>query len=103
MNNPPYCMPVHGTDKAPKFDDTMANLIEFLNVYDMHTDEAGLQAGDCIKQLLCYLKVDERELWLGLPQATSSDYDKFIKEVKVMYPGCEGDHHYSVVDLQAVM
>jgi hypothetical protein len=59
MNNPPYRMPVHRTDKASKFNGTTADLIEFLDIYDMHTDKAGLQAGDHIKQLLCYLKVDK--------------------------------------------
>ncbi|KIK33144.1 hypothetical protein CY34DRAFT_100131, partial [Suillus luteus UH-Slu-Lm8-n1] len=49
-----------------------------------------------------YLSSDDRELWSGLPQAKLSDYDAFIREVREMYPGWEGDRRYMVADLQAV-
>ncbi|KAG1765354.1 hypothetical protein EDD22DRAFT_1015293 [Suillus occidentalis] len=94
MSTIPYCMPVCGTDCAPKFNGKPAQLHDFLKTYDQHTDDANLQGLDRITQLL--------ELWSGLPQAKLSDYNAFIKEVKEMYPGWEGDHHYTVTDLQAV-
>ncbi|KAG2346997.1 hypothetical protein BDR05DRAFT_859802, partial [Suillus weaverae] len=95
-------MPVHGSERAPKFDGKVSSLLEFLNQYEVLADDGGLQGQDCIKQLLRYLPSDERELWSGLTEAKTSDFDTFVAEVKVMYPGCEGDRCYTFSDLQAI-
>ncbi|KAG2739744.1 hypothetical protein P692DRAFT_201670809, partial [Suillus brevipes Sb2] len=95
-------MPVRGTDRAPKFNGTTPQLRDFLETFDANADDAGLLGNDRIKQILRYLNADDRELWSGLPEASTSDYYAFIKEVKDMYPGWEGDRRYTVADLQAV-
>ncbi|KAG2748104.1 hypothetical protein P692DRAFT_201715678, partial [Suillus brevipes Sb2] len=98
----PFHMPVRGTNQAPKFDGTTPQLRDFLETFDASANDAGLLGNDRIKQILRYLSSDDRELWSGLPEASLSDYDAFIKEVKDMYPGWEGDRRYTVADLQAV-
>ena len=95
-------MPVRGTNQAPKFDGTTPQLRDFLETFDASANDAGLLGNDRIKQILRYLSSDDRELWSGLPEASLSDYEAFIKEVKDMYPGWEGDRRYTVADLQAV-
>ncbi|KAG2115648.1 hypothetical protein BD769DRAFT_1672989 [Suillus cothurnatus] len=80
-------MPFHGTDRAPKFDGTTDNLTEFIDVYEQLADKAGLQGLDRIK---------------GLPEAQESNYDVFMKEIKVMYPGWDGKRRYTPADLQAL-
>ncbi|KAG2343179.1 hypothetical protein BDR05DRAFT_860474, partial [Suillus weaverae] len=95
-------MPVHGSEHAPKFDSKASSLLEFLDQYEVLADDRGLQGQDCIKQLLCYLPSDERELWSGLTEAKTSDFDMFVAEVKVMYLGCEGNRCYALSDLQAI-
>ncbi|KAG2745377.1 hypothetical protein P692DRAFT_20648352, partial [Suillus brevipes Sb2] len=95
-------MPVRGTNHAPKFDGTTPQLRDFLEMFDASTNDAGLLGNDRIKQILRYLSSDDRELWSGLPDVSLSDYDAFIKEVKDMYPGWQGDRRYMVADLQAV-
>ncbi|KAG1720444.1 hypothetical protein EDD22DRAFT_854631 [Suillus occidentalis] len=103
MSTIPYRMPVCGTDRTPKFNGKPMQLCDFLETYDQHMDDANLQGLDHITQLLQYFSSDDRELWSGLPQAKLSDYNAFIKEVKEMYPGWEGDCRYTVADLQAVV
>jgi hypothetical protein len=95
-------MPVRVTDHAPKFNGTTSQLRDFLETFDMHADDAGLLGNDHIMQLLRYLNSDDRELWSCLPEASLSDYATFIKEVKDMYPGWQGNRRYTVSDLQAV-
>ncbi|KAG2081485.1 hypothetical protein BD769DRAFT_1683948 [Suillus cothurnatus] len=97
-----YEMPFRGTDCAPKFDGTTDNLAEFIDAYEQLADEAGLQGRDRIKGIIRYLERDDRELWAGLPEAQESDYDVFMKEIKVMYPGWDGKRRYAPVDLQAL-
>ncbi|KAG1810855.1 uncharacterized protein BJ212DRAFT_1302185 [Suillus subaureus] len=97
-----YKMPIHGTNKAPKFNRTMENLVDFINIYKGHANEAGLCGLDCIKGIIRYLPLSKWELWGGLPEVSLSDYKAFIKEVKVMYPSCEGPKYYMLNDLQAV-
>ncbi|KAG2085531.1 hypothetical protein BD769DRAFT_1681618 [Suillus cothurnatus] len=83
-------MPFRGTDRAPKFNGTTDNLAEFIDAYEQLADEAGLQGLNRIKGIIRYLERDDRELWAGLPEAQESDYDVFMKEIKVMYPGWDG-------------
>ncbi|KAG2345440.1 hypothetical protein BDR05DRAFT_861371, partial [Suillus weaverae] len=96
-------MPMHGSECMPKFDGKASSLLKFLNQYEVLADDGGLQGQDHIKQLLCYLPSDERELWSGLTEAKASDFDVFVAEVKVMYPGCEGDRCYALSDLQVIV
>ncbi|KAG2051378.1 hypothetical protein BDR06DRAFT_890039, partial [Suillus hirtellus] len=42
------------------------------------------------------------ELWGGMPEAQVSNYNAFMKEVKVMYPGWDGKRRYALSDLQAI-
>ncbi|KAG1821700.1 uncharacterized protein BJ212DRAFT_1297039 [Suillus subaureus] len=98
-----YKMPIRGTNKVPKFNRTTENLVDFIDIYEGHANEAGLCGLDCIKGIIRYLPPSEQELWGGLPEVTLSNYEAFIKEVKVMYPGCEGPKYYMLNDFQAVM
>jgi hypothetical protein len=102
MSNPPYRMPVRGTDHAPKFNGQPLQLHDFLETFEMHTDDVNLQGNDRVKYLLHYLNSEDRELWSGIPEVQSSDYNVFINLVKDMYPGWEGTRHYTVADLQGV-
>jgi hypothetical protein len=95
-------MPIRGSDKAPKFDGTAENLLAFIEDYEACADDANLVGGDRIKGIIRYLPNSERALWSGMPEAKLSDYNAFIKEVKEMYPGCEGEKRYAVSDLQSV-
>ncbi|KAG2060013.1 hypothetical protein BDR06DRAFT_866330, partial [Suillus hirtellus] len=95
-------MPVHGTKDAPKFDGTTDNLADFIDLYEQLADDVGLQGLDRIKGIIRYLERDDRELWGGMPEAQVSDYNAFMKEVKVMYPGWDGKRRYTLLDLQAI-
>ncbi|KAG2053842.1 hypothetical protein BDR06DRAFT_854891, partial [Suillus hirtellus] len=95
-------MPVRGTTDAPKFDGTTDNLADFIDLYEQLADDVGLQGLDRIKGIIRYLERDDRELWGGMPEAQVSDYNAFMKEVKVMYPGWDGKRRYALSDLQAI-
>jgi hypothetical protein len=102
MSMTPYEMPFRGTDCAPKFDGTSDMLTEFIDAYEECVDRAGLQGLDKIKGIIKYLERDDRELWAGLPEAQTSDYKAFMKEIKVMYPGWDGKRWYARADLQVL-
>jgi len=95
-------MPFRGADHALKFDGTSDTLAEFIDAYEECADRAGLQGLDKIKGIIQYLEREDRELWAGLPEAQTSDYDVFMKEIKVMYPGWDGKRRYAPADLQAL-
>jgi hypothetical protein len=90
MSTTPYEMPFRCTDRAPKFDGTLDTLAEFIDMYEECVDRAGLQGLDKIKGIIKYLEREDRELWAGLPEVQMSNYDAFMKEIKVMYPGWDG-------------
>jgi hypothetical protein len=96
-------MPVCGTNNAPKFDGQPSQLHTFLEDFEMQADHMNLQGGDRIKYVLQYLNPEDRELWSGIPEAQSSDYNIFINIVKEMYPGWECTCCYTVTDLQGIM
>ncbi|KAG2050772.1 hypothetical protein BDR06DRAFT_974209 [Suillus hirtellus] len=96
-------MPVRGTTDTPKFDGTTDNLADFINLYEQLTDDVGLQGLDRIKGIIRYLERDDRELWGGMLEAQVSNYNAFMKEVKVMYPGWDGKRRYVLSDLQAIV
>jgi len=95
-------MPFHGTDRTPKFDGTSDTLTKFIDAYEECADRAGLQGLDKIKGIIKYLEREDRELWAGLPEAQTSDYNAFMKEIKVMYPGWDGKRRYAPTDLQVL-
>ncbi|KAG1770538.1 hypothetical protein EDD22DRAFT_948479 [Suillus occidentalis] len=96
-------MPIHGTDGAPKYNRSTENLLAFINNYEDLTDQAGLGGANQIRGIIHYVPTSERELWSETPEAKGGDYASFIKEVKRMYPGCEGNCRYAVADLQTIM
>ncbi|KAG2129251.1 uncharacterized protein EDB93DRAFT_1265832 [Suillus bovinus] len=69
MSTIPYHMPICGTDCTPKFDGTTANLLDFIDAYEEHTDQASLAGLNHIKQIICYLAPADKELWACLPEA----------------------------------
>ncbi|KAG2336050.1 hypothetical protein BDR05DRAFT_953637 [Suillus weaverae] len=71
MSTIPFRMPMHSSERAPKFDGKVSSLLEFLDQYEVLANDGGLQGQDCIKQLLRYLPSDERELWSGLTDTPS--------------------------------
>jgi len=95
-------MSFRGTDRVPEFDGMPDMLAEFIDVYEECVDRVGLQGLDKIKGIIKYLERNDRELWVGLPKAQMSDYDAFMKEIKVMYLGWDGKRQYAPVDLQAL-
>jgi hypothetical protein len=62
----------------------------------------GLQGLDKIKEIIKYLECDVQELWAGLQEVMTSDYNAFMKEIKVMYLGWDGKRQYAPADLQAL-
>jgi hypothetical protein len=103
MSMTPYEMPFCGTDCMPKFDRMSDMLAEFIDAYEECMDRAGLQGLDKIKGIIKYLEHNGRELWAGLPEVQMSNYDVFMKEIKVMYLGWDGKRRYMPADLQALM
>ncbi|KAG2100650.1 uncharacterized protein F5147DRAFT_776858 [Suillus discolor] len=95
-------MLIRGTMDVPKFDGTMDNLADFIDAYEQLTDEVGLLGLDRIKGIIRYLDCDDHELWGGMPKAQVSDYNAFLDEVRVMYPGWDGKRRYALADLQAI-
>jgi len=87
---------------VPKFDGMSDMLAKFIDVYEECADRAGLQGLDKIKGIIKYLEREDRELWAGLPEVQTSNYDVFMKEIKVMYLGWDGKRQYAPVDLQAL-
>jgi hypothetical protein len=90
MSTTPYKMSFCSTDHMPKFDGMPDMLTKFLDAYESCADRAGLQGLDKIKGITKYLERDDQELWTGLPEVQSSDYNVFMKEIKMMYPGWDG-------------
>jgi hypothetical protein len=103
MSTTPYEMPFCGTDRTPKFDGTSDTLAEFIDAYEECVDRAGLQGLYKIKGIIKYLERNDQELWAGLPEAQTSDYNAFMKEIKVMYLGWDGKRRYVPADLQALV
>jgi hypothetical protein len=103
MSNLPYRMPVCSTDRVPKFNGQTSQLHNFLETFEVHMDDTCLAGKNHIKYQLRYLNSEDRELWSGIPEAQSSDYDTFIALVKDMYLGWEGTCCYTVADLQEAM
>jgi hypothetical protein len=102
MSAMPYEMPFHGTDCAPKFDGMPDMLAKFIDTYKSCADRVGLQGLDKIKGIIKYLEHDDRELWAGSPEVQASNFNAFMKEIKVMYLGWDGKRRYVPVDLQAL-
>jgi hypothetical protein len=88
---------------APEFDRTLDTLAEFIDTYEECADRARLQELDKIKGIIKYLERDDQELWAGLPEAQTSNYDVFMKEIKVMYLGWDAKRQYVPADLQALV
>jgi hypothetical protein len=103
MSTMPYEMPFHSTDHTPKFDGMPDMLAKFIDTYEECTDRAGLQGLNKIKGIIKYLECDDQELWAGLPEVQISNYNAFMKEIKVMYPGWDGKRQYVPVDLQVLV
>ncbi|KAG2062400.1 hypothetical protein BDR06DRAFT_869231 [Suillus hirtellus] len=93
-------MPLRGAESAPKFDGTPAHLVPYFEEIKILAGYASLDAIQTIKATLRYAPTSESEIWVLLPSVTGQDWDKFIKEVKAMYPGCESDHRFSHADLE---
>ncbi|KAG2055075.1 hypothetical protein BDR06DRAFT_1007279 [Suillus hirtellus] len=95
-----FRMPLRGAESAPKFDGTPARLVPYFEEIEILARYTSLDAIQTIKAVLRYAPTSELEIWVLLPSATRQDWDKFIKEVKAMYPGCESDRHFSCADLE---
>ncbi|KAG2065755.1 hypothetical protein BDR04DRAFT_1031960 [Suillus decipiens] len=93
-------MLLRGTDTAPKFDGMLVRLIPFLEDIDAIADHAMLTDEQWIKAALRYVPIEEAETWEMLDEAALPDWKKFIAAVKLLYPGCEGDHCFTHTDLE---
>ncbi|KAG2046051.1 hypothetical protein BDR06DRAFT_841322, partial [Suillus hirtellus] len=47
-----------------------------------------------------YALVDESETWEMLDEANRKDWKKFYDALKLLYPGCDGNRHYTRNDLE---
>ncbi|KAG1730562.1 hypothetical protein EDD22DRAFT_788670 [Suillus occidentalis] len=93
-------MPLRGTEAAPKFNGTPVCLIPYLEDIEQLSDHAGHTPEQHIKSAIHYAPVEESETWTMLDEALGKDWDKFVKAVKVLYPGCEGDQRFTHTDLE---
>jgi hypothetical protein len=100
MTTPIFRMPLRGTDAAPKFDGMPVHLIPFFKDVEQLADYATLNHEQHIKCTTQYAPIDEAEVWALEPEVKGKDWDKFITVIKAMYPGCEGDCHYTCTDLE---
>ncbi|KAG1853669.1 hypothetical protein F4604DRAFT_1933092 [Suillus subluteus] len=96
----PFRMPTRGMEMAPTFDGMPACLVPFFEELDLLADDAGLDDPQCIKAALRYTPTNEADTWKITPEAKGQDWAKFMKAIKAMYPGCEGDCHYTRTDLE---
>jgi hypothetical protein len=92
-------MPLRGTDKAPKFEGATDKLIEFIEDVNELADLAQISGAARIKAAMRYASSEESETWALLDEAAGTDWDKFVKAVKTLYPGCEGDRRFTRADL----
>lgn len=99
MSSSIFRMPLCGTDTAPKFDGTTTRLLAYLEDVALLSNHAGLMDEVCIKAI-CYAPIEESETWEMLNKADSNDWKKFYNALKLLYPGCEGDCHYTWNDLE---
>ncbi|KAG2071182.1 hypothetical protein BDR04DRAFT_948255, partial [Suillus decipiens] len=89
-----------GMDAAPKFDGTPACLILFLEDVDAIANHAMLTDEQWIKAALRYAPIKEAETWEMLEEATLPSWKKFVAAVKLLYPGCKGNCHFTCTDLE---
>ncbi|KAF8838884.1 hypothetical protein BDN67DRAFT_1012771 [Paxillus ammoniavirescens] len=52
-----------------------------------------------IKTAIWYVDIEEAKLWEVIPEASSADWEAFIKAVKAYYPGSEATPHFSYANL----
>ncbi|KAG1832767.1 hypothetical protein EV424DRAFT_1533451 [Suillus variegatus] len=97
-----FRMPLRGAESAPKFDGTPACLVPYFEEVKILAGYASLDATQTIKAALRYAPTSESEIWVLLPTAAGQDWNKFVKEVKAMYPGCESDRRFSHADLETL-
>ncbi|KAG2063680.1 hypothetical protein BDR04DRAFT_1163406 [Suillus decipiens] len=96
----PFRMLLQGMDAAPKFNGTPAHLIPFLEDVNAITDHAMLTDEQRIKAVLRYAPIEEAETWEMLSEAALPNWKKFIAVVKLLYPGCKGNRHFTCTDLE---
>ncbi|KAG2063682.1 hypothetical protein BDR04DRAFT_1037322 [Suillus decipiens] len=77
-----------------------AHLIPFLEDVDAIADHTMLTDEQWIKAVLRYAPIKEAETWEMLNEAALPNWKKFIAVVKLLYPGCEGDHCFTCTDLE---
>ncbi|OJA12002.1 hypothetical protein AZE42_12346 [Rhizopogon vesiculosus] len=97
---------LHNTPTTPKFDGTPRDLICYFEDVSELLDTTNItDKGKWIKATLRYIHCDDAETWETLDEATapSPDYEKFIKAVKTLYPGCENDKRYMRADLESLV
>jgi hypothetical protein len=89
----------HMPNKPPFISSSLSLLTELSDqssAYESCADRVGLQGLDKIKGIIKYLERDDRELWAGLPEAQASNYNAFMKEIELMYPGWDGKRRCAV-------
>ncbi|KAG2090924.1 uncharacterized protein F5147DRAFT_780191 [Suillus discolor] len=95
-----FRMPLRGAESAPKFDGTPACLVPYFEEVEILAGYMSLDPTNTIKAALRYTSTSETEIWALLPLASGADWDKFVKEVKAMYPGCKSDRCFLRTDLE---
>ncbi|KAG2101609.1 uncharacterized protein F5147DRAFT_776611 [Suillus discolor] len=100
MSTSTYRMPLHGTNATPKFDGTTTRLLAFLEDVSLLGNHASLGNEAHIKAAICYAPIEESKTWEMLDEAAGTSWKKFYDALKLLYPGCEGDHHYTQNDLE---
>ena len=80
-----------GTPAAPRFNGTPSDLARFLaDIADL-ADRARLLNSGRTKLALCYVDLDEAELWDTIPEAMACppDWAVFVLALIHLYPGCD--------------
>jgi hypothetical protein len=92
-----------GSESAPSFKGKATHLEHyFSNVVDVREEPERTTNADKIHIALCYLDIEEEQLWSGKATAGMT-FNEFKTEIKKLYPGLDGEKLHTWMDLRDVI
>ncbi|KAJ7493745.1 hypothetical protein FB451DRAFT_1164616 [Mycena latifolia] len=100
---PPKLLPARGAKTAPSFDGKAGRLeCYFRDVADTGQDTECTTDDELIQIALRYVDIDDEQLW-GRKKVNGMTFDAFKTEIKMLYPGSDGEKLYTWADLREVV
>lgn len=94
---------MRGGKTAPQFDGKAAHLDRyFRDVMDVGEETERTTDDELIRIALRYLDIDDEQLW-SRKVTNNMTYDGFKNEIKLLYPGSDGEKLYTWTDLREVV